>query len=92
MPEQGYPQRYTGPWTLRTQTPALLINNRFDPATPLPAAQRAQEALGNAHLMVVPGHGHDPTSPCVRAVQERYLIDLALPDGGCQAAHVPFTS
>ncbi|MGK8465077.1 alpha/beta hydrolase [Nocardia cyriacigeorgica] len=92
VPEQGYPQRYTGPWTLRTQNPALLINNRFDPATPLPAAQRAQEALGNAHLIVVPGHGHDPTSPCVRAVQERYLIDLALPDSGCPAAPVPFTS
>ncbi|WP_324197075.1 alpha/beta hydrolase [Nocardia cyriacigeorgica] len=86
-----YPQRYTGPWTLHTQTPALLINNRFDPATPLPAAQRAQQELGNAHLMVIPGYGHDPTTPCVRAVQERYLIELVLPDSGCPAAHVPFT-
>lgn len=92
LPEQGYPQRHTGPWTLRTQTPALLINNRFDPATPLPAAQRAQEALGHAHLMVIPGYGHNPTSPCVQAVRERYLIDLTMPDSGCPAAHVPFTN
>ncbi|WP_228806712.1 alpha/beta hydrolase [Nocardia cyriacigeorgica] len=91
-PESGYPQRYLGPWTLRTRTPALLINNRFDPATPLPAAQRAQQALGNAHLMVIPGYGHDPTSPCVRAAQERYLIELELPAAGCPAAHRPFTA
>ncbi|WP_309138717.1 alpha/beta hydrolase [Nocardia cyriacigeorgica] len=90
-PPTGYPQRYTGPWTLHTQTPALLINNRFDPATPLSLAQRAEQALGNAHLLVIPGYGHDPTSPCVRAVQERYLIDLKLPDTGCPPAHVPFT-
>ncbi len=90
-PPAGYPQRYTGPWTLHTQTPALLINNRFDPATPLPHAERAQRALGNAQLLVVPGYGHDPTSPCVRAVQQRYLIDLELPTTECPPAHVPFT-
>jgi len=87
----GNPRRYPGPWTQHPQTPALLINNRFAPATPLPAAPRAQQELGNAHLMVIPGYGHDPTSPCVRAVQERYLIELVLPDSGCPAAHVPFT-
>ncbi|WP_378736249.1 alpha/beta hydrolase [Nocardia brasiliensis] len=92
-PQGGYPQRYPGPWILRSDVPALLFNNRFDPATPLPAARKAQQALVNARLVVVDaGYGHDTTVDCTRRLQERYLIDQQLPAPGatCKPDRAPF--
>ncbi|WP_067473865.1 alpha/beta hydrolase [Nocardia amamiensis] len=92
-PPEGYSQRYTGPWILRSDTPALLVNNRFDPVTPLTAARRAQDELVNARLVVVDGgYGHTPLNDCTRKLRERYLIDLHLPAPGatCRADETPF--
>ncbi|WP_324198835.1 alpha/beta hydrolase [Nocardia amamiensis] len=92
-PPEGYGQRYTGPWILRSDTPALLVNNRFDPVTPLTAARRAQDELVNARLVVVDGgYGHTPLNDCTRKLRERYLIDLQLPAPGatCRADETPF--
>ncbi|MGW0250898.1 alpha/beta hydrolase [Nocardia goodfellowii] len=86
-PEGGYPQRYTGPWTLSSDKPALLINNRYDPVTPLVFAQRAQQEMVNARLVVVSdGYGHDTRGECVRRLRERYLVDLQLPAPGATCA------
>ncbi|WP_405167723.1 alpha/beta hydrolase [Nocardia sp. NBC_01499] len=92
-PQGGYPQRYAGPWILRSDVPALLFNNRFDPVTPLSAARKAQQALVNARLVVVDGgYGHDTTVDCTRRLQERYLIDQQLPAPGatCKPDGAPF--
>ncbi|MCP2278154.1 alpha/beta hydrolase [Nocardia amikacinitolerans] len=94
-PEGGYPQRYTGPWTLGSDKPALLLNNRFDPVTPVTFAKRAQQELVNARLVVVAdGYGHEPDGECVRQLRERYLVDLRLPAPGatCAADRRPFAS
>jgi pimeloyl-ACP methyl ester carboxylesterase len=53
-----------------------LINNRFDPVTPVLFARRAQQELGNARLVVVDGRGHNPTGDCTSKLQQHYLIDL----------------
>ncbi|MFI6027932.1 alpha/beta hydrolase [Amycolatopsis magusensis] len=85
------PQRYTGPWRLHSATPALLINNRHDPVTPLSYAEKARHLLGNAHLLVVEGHGHTPTGPCVDEARTRYLVDLKLPSTTtCETPTQPF--
>ncbi|WP_281876861.1 alpha/beta hydrolase [Nocardia sputorum] len=92
-PPEGYAQRYTGPWILRSDTPALLMNNRFDPVTPLGAARRAQQELVNARLVVVEdGYGHTPLGECTRKLRERYLVDLQLPAPGatCRLDELPF--
>lgn len=91
-PPQGYPQRYTGPWQLRSDTPALLLNNRFDPVTNVGFAQQAERLLGNARLLVVEGHGHEVVSACASVFAERYLIDLQLPAPGttCVPDRAPF--
>ncbi|WP_280296004.1 alpha/beta hydrolase [Nocardia abscessus] len=92
-PPEGYAQRYTGPWILRSDTPALLVNNRFDPATPLSEARRAQQELVNARLVVVEeGYGHTPLNDCTRKLRERYLVDLHLPAPGatCRPDELPF--
>jgi hypothetical protein len=87
--------RYTGPWRTRTATPALVLNNRYDPATPLRNAVRLTELLIGSRLVVVEGWGHKALrtrSTCADAIVERYLIDGALPARGttCQPGLVPF--
>ncbi|MEV0331543.1 alpha/beta hydrolase [Nocardia sp. NPDC050717] len=92
-PGDGYPQRYPGPWTQHSTTPALLINNRFDPATPVDSARRAASAMGTARLVVVTdGYGHQPTGDCVTTLRERYLIDLEVPapHTSCVLGRTPF--
>ncbi|WP_280225063.1 alpha/beta hydrolase [Nocardia farcinica] len=93
-PEQDA-RHVAGPWTLISDKPALLVNNRYDPATPLEFARRAQQELVNARLVVVEGgYGHEPGGECVRSLRERYLIDLQLPAPGatCTADRAPFAS
>ncbi|MEV6274506.1 alpha/beta fold hydrolase [Nocardia sp. NPDC051832] len=86
-PAAGYPQRYTGPWTLSSDKPALLFNNRYDPVTPLVFAQRAQQEMVNARLVVVTdGYGHNTGGDCVGRLRERYLVDLQLPAPGATCA------
>jgi len=87
-------RRGVSPWTLISDKPALLVNNEFDPATPLASAERAQQELVNARLVVVDeGYGHQPVGDCVRNLRERYLIDLRLPAPGatCSTQQLPFT-
>jgi pimeloyl-ACP methyl ester carboxylesterase len=87
--------RYTGPWTATTRTPVLLVNNRYDPNSPLDGARRVERLLGNAVLLVHDGYGHlsprDP-STCVTRAMGRYLTDLAVPRRGtrCPSDRVPF--
>ncbi|WP_245545680.1 alpha/beta hydrolase [Nocardia higoensis] len=88
------PRRGLTPWTLISDKPALLVSNEFDPATPLSAAERAQQEMVNARLVVVEeGYGHQPTGDCVRNLRERYLIDLRLPAPGatCSTQQLPFS-
>ncbi|WP_040686016.1 alpha/beta hydrolase [Nocardia vinacea] len=90
---KGYPQRITGPWILRSDKPALLFNNRFDPVTPLTAARRAQQEMVNARLVVIEGgYGHLVVSDCAGRLQEHYLVDLQLPAPGatCKPDRAPF--
>ncbi|SFQ23676.1 alpha/beta hydrolase fold [Amycolatopsis arida] len=85
-PPGGYPQRHTGPWRLRGDVPALLVNNRYDPVTPLAGARTAERVMGDARLVVVEGHGHSVRGRCTDAMAERYLIDLELPPPGATCA------
>lgn len=87
------PRRGLTPWTLISEKPALLVSNEFDPVTPLAFAERAQQELVNARLVVVDeGYGHQPAGDCVRSLRERYLIDLRLPAPGatCSTQQLPF--
>ena len=76
--------RYTGPWTAATARPVLVVNARFDPATPLHGADRVAALLPGARQLTVQGWGH--TTPFLSAAADaavgRYLVDGTLPAVG----------
>ncbi|MFN2479241.1 MAG: alpha/beta hydrolase [Pseudonocardiaceae bacterium] len=87
--------RYLGPWNHRRQHPILVLNNRYDPQTPLWNAQATRDALGDARLLVVDGYGHTTLnvhSACANAAVADYLVTLQLPSDGatCSADRQPF--
>ncbi|WP_439378522.1 alpha/beta hydrolase [Amycolatopsis lexingtonensis] len=87
--------RYTGPWNRPRKNPVLVLNNRFDPATPLHNAEATAAELGDGRVLVVEGYGHtslDAPSACASAAVVRYLTDLATPAAGttCAPDAVPF--
>jgi pimeloyl-ACP methyl ester carboxylesterase len=86
---------YHGPWDAVTHTPILLVNIRYEPNTPLAAARRVEQRLGNSVLLVQDGYGHpsgaDP-STCVRNALGAYLVHLVTPPRGtvCPSDRIPF--
>lgn len=73
----------------------LLMNSRFDPATPLAAAQRLHGRLPGSALLVHEGGGHVTVqqSGCMTDAASAYLVDGTLPGPGatCGPDRVPFS-
>ncbi|MFF3574941.1 alpha/beta hydrolase [Nocardia jiangxiensis] len=88
--------RYTGPWNTHTATPILLLNNRFDPATPLPGAIDLAAHLPGSRLLINEGWGHMVTdkSICALRAASNYLVSGQLPPPGthCTPDVTPFAS
>ena len=87
--------RYLGPWNNPRQHPILVVNNRYDPETPLWNAQATSDELGDARLLTVEGYGHttlNEHSTCASTAVADYLITLQPPAYGatCTADHQPF--
>jgi pimeloyl-ACP methyl ester carboxylesterase len=88
--------RYLGPWDAPRANPVLIVNSRYDPATPLHNAEAAAKQLGNAALLVVDGWGHTSLnvhSACASAAMTSYFTTLATPAPGARCAPdaFPFT-
>lgn len=87
--------RYTGPWNRSTSAPILVLNSRFDPATPLSGAIAGAAALANAQVVVIEGAGHSSmyvASTCAEQVKRDYLVSGKLPpaDTKCAIDMAPF--
>ncbi|MGW5381298.1 alpha/beta hydrolase [Nocardia sp. NPDC003963] len=87
--------RYTGPWNRRTAAPILVLNSRFDPATPLAGAYAGAAQLAEARVVVTEGIGHSSMyvpSTCTEQVKREYLVTARLPaeNTGCAADRSPF--
>jgi pimeloyl-ACP methyl ester carboxylesterase len=77
---------YTGPWDAAdTEEPILIVNSRFDPATPLAAAERLHALLPNSALLVHEGPGHVAAqqSECIVEAAGAYLVEGTVPTGSC---------
>jgi hypothetical protein len=87
--------RFAGPWSVRTRNPLLLLNPRFDPATPHRNAITMNQVLSGSRLLTINGWGHTALatrSACKDDSVERYFIDGTLPRPGavCPTGIVPF--
>ncbi|WP_245649432.1 alpha/beta fold hydrolase [Nocardia shimofusensis] len=89
------PDRYPGPWNRRTAAPILVLNTRYDPATPLSGAQAGAAQLADARVVVIEGAGHSTMyapSTCAERVKREYLFTARLPEPntGCAVDASPF--
>ncbi|MFD3507534.1 alpha/beta hydrolase [Nocardia sp. NPDC058666] len=87
--------RYTGPWNRETAAPILVLNSRYDPATPLHGAKAGAAQLNRAQLVVIEGAGHSSMyiqSTCAEHLKRDYLFTAQLPPAGtsCGIDHSPF--
>ncbi|WP_324197347.1 alpha/beta hydrolase [Nocardia cyriacigeorgica] len=87
--------RYAGPWDRRTAAPILVLNTRFDPATPLAGAFAGAAQLADAQVVVIEGAGHSSMyapSSCAERVKREYLFTGRLPpkNTGCGIDRSPF--
>ncbi|MEJ2886769.1 alpha/beta hydrolase [Actinomycetospora aeridis] len=72
------PDRYLGPWNAPLAAPALLVNSRWDPTTPLADARATAAQLAAANVLVVDAIGHttlDAPSRCAAEAYTAYLLD-----------------
>ncbi|MFE3757558.1 alpha/beta fold hydrolase [Nocardia tengchongensis] len=88
--------RYTGPWNRRTAAPILVLNSRFDPATPLQGAVAGAAQLARAQVVTIEGMGHSSmyvASTCAERVKRDYLFSTELPPAGtgCAVDAAPFS-
>ncbi|HYQ69670.1 MAG TPA: alpha/beta hydrolase [Actinophytocola sp.] len=77
--------RYTGPWNRWTSAEILVINNRYDPSTPLHGARDGAAELARARVFVTEGYGHSSMlapSTCTEQVKRNYLISGTFPASG----------
>ncbi|SMD26677.1 alpha/beta hydrolase fold [Kibdelosporangium aridum] len=87
--------RYTGPWNRRTSAEILVLNNRYDPSTPLHGAIDGANELARARVFVTEGYGHSTMlapSTCTEQVKRDYLISGKFPEAGkvCKLDANPF--
>jgi pimeloyl-ACP methyl ester carboxylesterase len=86
--------RYAGPWTRRTANPVLVVNPRFDPATPIHGAVTLDRLLPRSRLLTLDGWGHTTlfSSACIDDHVSHYLLTTQVPPRGtvCQPDVVPF--
>jgi TAP-like protein len=74
----------------------LLVNFRYDPATPLSSAVGTARALADTRLITTEGWGHHffngSRSSCAQKYEVNYLLERNLPPAGttCQADSTPF--
>jgi pimeloyl-ACP methyl ester carboxylesterase len=88
--------RFSGPWAVRTHNPLLLLNPRFDPASPHRNATAMNKLLSHSRLLTIDGWAHtalSTRSACGDGTVERYLLNGTLPRPGavCPTGIVPFT-
>jgi pimeloyl-ACP methyl ester carboxylesterase len=83
--------RYAGPWNAHGSAPILVVGTTGDPDTPYQDAVTLATTLENGHLLTFVGEGHSgfAHSPCTRAAEVVYLVDLTLPQNGTRCADDP---
>lgn len=85
--------RYTGPFTISTAIPALVVANTHDPATPIKGARALADLWAGSRLLTLDTWGHGSLlADCVAKAYAAYLLRGELPPVGemCQPARPLF--
>jgi pimeloyl-ACP methyl ester carboxylesterase len=87
----GWPVRPANaprPLSVRGAPPILIVNTRFDPATPYVWAERLAAQIDGSRLLTVEGDGHTGIlhSSCARTHEAKYLLSGVLPARGATCA------
>jgi pimeloyl-ACP methyl ester carboxylesterase len=86
--------RFTGPWSVRTSKPVLVVGNFFDGVTDYRGAQASARLLRGSRLLSYAGWGHTAyeRSECTTEFVDAYLLGGTLPPEGtvCPANPNPF--
>ncbi len=91
----GWPQRTTNPQhelRVRSEQPILMVNSRFDPATPYQWATNAASQSRSFVLLHYDGWGHGAYfagSTCVTGAVDNYLFTRRTPPRNTHCAAVP---
>ncbi|MBW8486607.1 alpha/beta fold hydrolase [Actinomadura parmotrematis] len=86
----AYGARHAGGWGAGRR-PILLLNERWDHATPLAWARTMARRLGETRLITIEGFGHGIQTPCGRGKVDHYLLTGHLPKGTtCEDGPRPF--
>lgn len=92
--EKAREDRYAGPFDIATATPALIIANTNDPATPIKGARAMADDWAGSRLLKLDmwGHGSIASSDCVDDAYAAYLLRGELPPVGtvCKPKHKIF--
>ncbi|RLO03913.1 hypothetical protein DYB28_004780 [Aphanomyces astaci] len=77
-------ERYAGPWNTPLRAPVLILNNEFDPETPLSSAQAVAASMGptNGVLVTRDGYGHFTAghpSRCLHQIVTQFFHNGSLP-------------
>ncbi|GIM88433.1 alpha/beta hydrolase [Paractinoplanes toevensis] len=85
---------YTGPFTMHTKHPVLIVGSFWDPATNYADAVASSKLLPNSRLLSSNNWGHTAygTSACATGATDRYLLYRSLPAKGitCMGDQQPF--
>lgn len=75
---RAFGSRYTGGWG-RGRAPILLLNQRWDDATPLAWARTMARRLRRDRLITINGWGHGVATPCSTRAVDHYILTGRLP-------------
>ncbi len=74
---------FLGPYAVKTANPVLVINNRYDPATPIQGAQQVNRLLAGSRLLTTREYGHGALgNTCVATQFTAYFLAGKLPAPG----------
>lgn len=88
--------KYRGTFTnIRTRTPILFVNSRYDPATPVESARNASAGFVGSRVLEHNSPGHctsDLSTECVVPAVRQYWLTGELPDvsTACEPDNPPF--
>ncbi|KAI1860287.1 uncharacterized protein JN550_011665 [Neoarthrinium moseri] len=78
-------ERYSGDWNVKTKNPILIVNNRYDPVTPLVSAKNVSDTFQGSVLLEQVSYGHDSMqqgSLCTAKAIRAYFTNGELPKNG----------